>query len=393
LSETLILSYRYRLLPSKRQHAALKHVLEEQRILYNAALQERIECYKKTGKSRSYMDQCQGLSEWRKEDVEFPANLQRWTLKRLDNAYSAFFRRLKKNSGKAGFPRFRSKNRWKSFGFAEFAGIRLKNNRLYFKGIPSGLKIHLHRQLPENADIRSCTFTHDLKGWYVSLQVKIPCAEKREIVSPIGIDVGLKEFAVFSDETVIPNPRIAKKAQKQLRVAQRALSRAKRGSKRRLEAKRRVAVLHRKIANTRNTFLHQISAAIVKQYDAIAVEKLNVANMVQSTMAKSIHDASWSAFFQMLNYKAARAGVQLVSVDPRNTSQLCSGCGAIVKKRLKDRVHACEECGLVLDRDHNAAINILERAMNSFSGVAVRKKVNVDHRITRSSENVSLLSS
>ena len=391
MSETLILSYRYRLLPSKRQHAALKHILEEQRILYNAALQERIECYKKTGKSRSYMDQCRGLSEWRKEDADLPANLQRWTLKRLDNAYSAFFRRLKKSSGKAGFPRFRSKSRWKSFGFAEFSGIQLKNNRLYFKGMPSGLKIHLHRLLPENADIRSCTFTHDLKGWYVSLQVKILCAEKREIVNPIGIDVGLKEFAVFSDETVIPNPRIARKAQKQLRVAQRALSRAKRGSKRRLEAKRRVAVLHRKIANTRNTFLHQISADIVKQYDAIAVEKLNVANMVHSTMAKSIHDASWSTFFQMLNYKAARAGVQLVSVDPRNTSQLCSGCGAIVKKRLKDRVHACEECGLVLDRDHNAAINILARGINSFSGVVARKKVNVDHQITRSSENVSLL--
>ena len=93
-----------------------------------------------------------------------------------------------------------------------------------------------------------------------------------------------------------------------------------------------------------------------------------------------------------LNYKAARAGVQLVSVDPRNTSQLCSGCGAIVRKRLKDRVHACEECGLVLDRDHNAAINILARGMNSFSGVVARKKVNVDHRIMRSSENVSLLS-
>lgn len=385
--ETQIISYRFRLLPTKQQHAALKYILEEQRALYNAALQERIDCYKKTGKSRTYMDQCRAVTELRKEDAEFPVNLQRWTLKRLEESYAAFFRRLKRNNGKAGFPRFRGKSGWRSFGFAEFSGIKIKINRLHFKGMPGSLRIHMHRQLPENADMRSCTITHDLKGWYVSLQVKMPCAEKRDLVRVVGVDVGLKEFAVLSDQTVIPNPRIARKAEKQMRIAQRKVSRAKRGSKGRERTKRQVAVLSRKIANTRKTFLHQTSAALVKQYDGIAVEALNVSKMVHTTMARSIHDASWSAWFEMLKYKAARAGVQLIAVNPHNTSQLCSGCGAIVRKRLQDRTHACLECGLVLDRDHNAALNILDRG---FSGVVARREANVEQWFKRSPENISL---
>lgn len=387
--EYQVLSYRFRLLPTKRQHVALRYILEEQRALYNAALEERIGCYKKTGKNRTYIDQCKAVTELRKENYEFPLNLQRWTLKKVEESYKAFFRRLKKKNGKVGFPRFKGKEGWKTFGFNEIPGLKLKTNRLQFKGMPGPLRMHMHRQMPENADIRSCTFTQDLKGWYVSFQVKVPCAEKRTAKRLVGIDVGLKEFAVLSDQTVIPNPRFARKAEKQMRIVQRKLARAKRGSKGRARAKHRLAVLHRKIANTRKTFLHQTSAALVKNYDGTAVEELKINNMVHTNMARSIHDASWGMFYEMLKYKAARAGTQYVAVDPHYTSQLCSGCGGIAKKSLKDRVHECLSCGLVLDRDHNAAINILERGTPSFSGVLARKEGNVEQWFKRSPENIN----
>ena len=151
----MILTHRYRLLPHKSQHRALERLLHAQRELYNAALEERIDCYRKTGKTRTYIDQCKALTEWRREFPEWgelPANLQRWTLKRLDEAFQAFFRRLKARRGKAAFPRFRGNGRWEAFGFNEFKGIRFDGNRLRFAGMPGGLKVHLHRALPEDAE-------------------------------------------------------------------------------------------------------------------------------------------------------------------------------------------------------------------------------------------------
>ncbi len=147
----MILTYRYRLLLLKSQYRALERLCASQRELYNAALEERIDSYRKTGKTRTYIDQCKALTECRQElpDMsELPANVQRWTLKRLDDAFQGFFRRLKARSGKAGFPRFRGKGRWEAFGFAEFRGIRFDGKRLRFAGMPGGgLKVHLHREL------------------------------------------------------------------------------------------------------------------------------------------------------------------------------------------------------------------------------------------------------
>lgn len=142
-------------------------MLESQRQLYNAALEERIGAFRKAGVTRNYVDQCGALTEWRRSDPEaaaVPLCLQRWTLKQLEEAYRGFFRRLK-GGGKPGFPRFRGKGRFESFGFAEFSGIRLDNRRLRFKGLPGGLRVHFHRPLPQDARIRSCVFSRDDKGW------------------------------------------------------------------------------------------------------------------------------------------------------------------------------------------------------------------------------------
>jgi putative transposase len=365
----VILTYRYRLLPLKSQHRALERLCAAQRELYNAALEERIDCYRKTGKTRTYIDQCRALTACRRELPEMgalPANLQRWTLKRMDDAFQGYFHRLKARSGKAGFPRFRGKERWEAFGFNEFSGIQFDGKRLRFAGMPGGIKLHLHRPLPDDADIRSCVFRRDGSGWFICLQIKIEVAEKRSVASAVGVDLGLKVFAWCSDNVVIPNPRIARRAEKELRRRQRALARCKRGSLRRHKVRAQVARLHRKIADTRNTWLHQKSAELVKRADVIVVEDLNVSNMLRHpTLARSIADASWSRFVSMLAYKAEKAGGHLIRVDPRNTSQECSGCHELVPKLLAVRTHACPSCGLHIPRDYNSSLNILRAGIGA----------------------------
>lgn len=365
----MIMTFRYRILPSKRQHRALEVVLDAQRVLYNAALEERIDCYRKTGKGVSYIDQCKSLTLCRQSlsDMdELPVNLQRWTLKRMDDALQGFFRRLKAKGGNAGFPRFRGKGRWNSFGFAQFSGITLRDGRLRFSGMPNGIKIHLHRPLPKGADIRSCVFRRDGLGWHVSLSIAIEAVEKRTVSTMIGIDLGLKVFAYCSDGVVLPNPRVARNAERAQRVAQRALSRCRRGSNRRRKVKATLTRLHRKIANTRSTWLHQQSAALINRADLIVVENLNVKNMIRHpTLARSIADASWSKFLGMVRYKAEKAGAHLIRVDPRNTSQRCSGCNELVPKSLAVRTHSCPSCGLSIDRDWNASLNILRAGLSA----------------------------
>ena len=181
-------TFKYRLLPSKAQHRRLEEICESQRVLYNAALEERMDCYRKTGKGRSYMDQCKAVTELRKteEYSGIALNIQRWTLKRLDDSYQGFFRR-------GGFPRFKGYTRWKAFGFAELCGFSIKDKKVRIKGIPTPIRAHMHR--PLLGEIKSCVFRRDLKGWYICLQCAIPATEAQHIGPEIGIDVGLESFA------------------------------------------------------------------------------------------------------------------------------------------------------------------------------------------------------
>ena len=360
----MILTFRYRLLPTKRQYRALDSILEDQRQLYNAALEERIDAYRKAGITRTLFDQCKALTEWRREDPQaaaLPANLQRWTLRRLHEAYLAFFRRLKAG-GKPGFPRFRGKGRFASFGFLEFSGIRFERARLRFKGMPGGLRVHLHRPLPEGAAVRSCVISRGTKGWHVGFAVEVKEAPLRRGDRIVGIDLGITTFAALSDGGLIPSLRAARRAERQLRIAQRALARKARGSGNRRKARVDLARRHAAIARVRTNYLHQASARLVREYDTIVVEKLNVKGLARSALAKDVQDASWAKFISMLRYKAECAGSRLVEVDSDDTSQDCSSCGTRVPKKLSDRRHDCPTCGLVIDRDLNAARNILNRA-------------------------------
>lgn len=357
------LTFKYRCLPTKAQHEALAKILDDQRFLYNAALQERIDAYRRARKSISYIDQCKSLTEIRKalsEWAAYPLNLQRGTLDRLEKAFQGFFRRVKRGDT-PGFPRYRGRGRFDSFTFAEFRSITFDGKRIRFKGLPGGLSVHLHRPLPEGK-ILTATFKRDCKGWSVAFVVKVPIAPQRDSDRAVGIDVGLASLATLSTGEQIPNPRIALRAEKRLRVKQRALARCQRRSRRREKRKRQLARLHLKIRNARATYLHQVSALLVREYDRIAVERLNVKGLSQSRLAKSIHDAGWSGFKEKLRYKAACAGAELIEVEPAGTSQTCPECGAVRKKTLTERTHRCD-CGCVMDRDHAAALVILRRAV------------------------------
>ena len=363
----MFLTYKYLLLPTKRQRQELDSICEEQRQLYNGALQERNWVYEKTKKSLTLYDQCKSLTEWRNVDQEaskLPSTLQRWTLRRLDNAFKAFMKGAKKDPERWGKPRYRSAKRWHSFGFSEFSGITLRDKRIKFKGLSSSIRVNFHRELPKGAEIKSCVFTKIANHWYVAFQIKVDIPEKlQSIKNAIGIDVGLNNFVFASDGSSIPNPRFARKAEKKIAEYNRRLARCKKGSNRRKKVKLQLAKAHLDVKNARRTFLHQWSRDLVDNYDLICHEDLEVANMAKSNMAKSIYDAGWSTLFQFIAYKAEGAGKHVRVVDPRFTSQECPGCGVRRRKSLADRIHKCESCGLEMDRDHAAAQVILSRGV------------------------------
>jgi putative transposase len=358
-----VLTYKYRLLPTKRQHATLREILEQQRLLYNAALEERISAYTKAKKSIWLMDQQKSLTVCRREIPEMaalPLNIQRGTLGRLDKAFQGFYSRVKRRE-KPGFPRFQGKNRFQSFEFAHIKGLRFDGKRIRFKGLDSGLKVHMHRPLPEG-EILMAKFKRDAKGWFVLLIIRTAVSEKRQPNSAVGLDVGIKTLVATSDGLLIPNPRPARSAEKAMRRRLRQLSRCKKKSRKRQIAKIRVAKLHQKISNSRNTYLHQISAMLVTQYDIIAVEALNTKGMARSRLARDINDAAWGKLRLLLEYKAERAGIHFIEVNPKHTSQTCPECGNIKPKNLNEREHNCP-CGCSLDRDVAAAKIILKRAV------------------------------
>lgn len=362
----LIRSYRYKLNPTKRQHVALESVLESQRQLYNAALQERIDCYKKTGKGIRYYDQQKSLTEIRLFDTDYSdisACLSRWTLLAIDQTYKGFFRRVKSGQ-KAGFPRFKTRDRWNTFGFSEMNGVRItKDKKLAIKGIKGKIRVNWHRAMTSD-DVKMCSITKSGKNWHISFRTETHDPDQADVKSITGIDLGISSLATLSNGDKIEPLKATKQYAKELRLKQRKLSRCKRNSNNRKKQRVMAAKVHTKIKNTRQTYLHQVSRKLVNTYDLIALEDLKIANMVRNpSLSKSIYDCSWSTLIHMLTYKAEEAGKLVVKVNPRNTSQECSGCHNIVKKTLGQRIHDCPHCGICIDRDHNAAINILNRAV------------------------------
>ena len=353
-------TFQYRAIINKETESNCLHWLTLCRILYNLALEQKISIYRQYEKSISCIDQKNQLPELKAGFPEFKtvgSQVLQDVIERLQKAFDAFFRRIKSKAEKAGFPRFKGKDRYDSFTLKQ-AGWKLEGRYMYITGL-GRFKLFLSR--PIEGDIKTVTVRRSSSGkWFVYFSCdNVPVKEIPEAIAEVGIDVGIKEFLVDSTGRSVPNPKFFRHSEKILRRRQRALARKVRGSQRRGKARILVAKAHEKISNQRKDFLHKVANFYIGAYQTIYVEALNIKGMVKNRhLSKSIADASWGIFFRLLTEKAEGAARQVIKVNPRNTSQLCSQCGEKVPKKLSVRVHACPFCGLVLSRDHNAAINI-----------------------------------
>ncbi len=358
-------TYQYRLYPYQEQEDALDTILRQSCLLYNETLKHRRDVYKYTGQSVSYPAQWERFREDRKARLEdfglLNATSVQQLLRRLDKTFVAFFRRLK-DGDKPGFPRFKPAQRFRSVEYRHGDGLKLTGDRLHVQHVGE-VKVKLHRDVPEGC-LQHVVVTRKAGKWFVSFQGDDgnEPAKPRTDGKEIGIDMGLHSLLACSDGTLINNPRWLRRSLKKLRKAQRALARKTRFSWRWWQCKRRVEALHAKIANQRKDYLHRLTYRMTKSFARIAVEDVSPRFMIANRhLALSASDASWAMFRSMLDYKAERAGCVVLEVDAKHTSQACSGCGLIEKKRLSQRWHSCR-CGTELDRDVNAAVNILNKA-------------------------------
>ena len=360
---------------SKRQREALCGALETSRLLYNAGLEERSGAWRKAMVRIGFYDQCKSLTELSGDPSlqGLPVTLLRWPLKRLELSFKGFFRRVRQGQV-PGFPRFRSITRWNSFGYTDRCGWKLVGRRLDLSRI-GRFRLHLHR--PLEGELRSLAIKREGRKWIALISLEVANAEHHPGPS-IGLDLGLTRLATLSNGEILANPREGKRRARAIAAAGRALARATRGSKRRRRLKDRLACLKRREANARSTYLHQQSAALVRRYGTIVIEQLNIKNMMRSAkgsveepgikvaqksgLNRSISDAAWGRFITFLVYKAARAGGQVIRVNPHNTSNLCSRCGHLTQTKIGDDF-SCMDCGHTIDRDHNAALNILARGV------------------------------
>ncbi len=363
---------KYRMKPTKAQTHQLDSQLEECRCLYNHFLAERRDAWEQRHESLTYHKQaitlpvlkqgCTALSLVHSQVLQNVAV-------RIDLAFKAFFRRWKAGEKAPGYPRFRGYGRYDSMTFPQYGnGCQMAGGVLKLSKV-GALRVVQHR--PLEGTPKTCTIRRSSTDkWYVTIACEMEAQPLPTTGEAVGIDVGLLSFAALSTGERTPCPKFLRTDEKDLKRTQRKLSAAIKGTPERRTRRKIVGRVHERITNRRTNFAHQESHRLVKRFDVIAVEDLSVNTMVHNhCLAKSIQDAAWSQFAMFLAYKAAYAGRQFVAVNPAYTSQDCSTCGHRHKKALAERVHSCGCCGLTLDRDHNAALNILRLGLQSLGRV------------------------
>jgi putative transposase len=379
-------AYQYRLRLTTAQQNTLDEWLELCRRQYNYRLGERFQWWEQNrcdvnacplvchlsklkdrpnlySQKRDLVNSKQLFAEYK----DIPSHTLQDVIARVDKTFERWLKG-DVNGKRSGKPRFKGKGRYRSLGFPD--PIKPEHISGKFIQLPKlgKLKLILHRPIPDGFKIKTAAITQKVDGYYITLSLQdtsVPdlSPDLPTMDNTIGIDLGLKAFLVTDEGKEVTIPQPYRKAQKRLKRFQRSLSRKSKGSNRRKKALKRIAKQHLKVANQRKDFHYKTAKKLLAQGKHVAHEKLNVKGLAKSRLAKSVNDAGWSTFVQILSIKAERAGLRAIAVNPNGTTQTCSGCGTKVPKTLKDRIHACPECGLTLDRDHNAALNIKHLAV------------------------------
>jgi putative transposase len=366
------------------------YTLELLRRHWNFALGQRLDWLRRT---RCQIDRCSIVSEpigeipskvdyytqqsdLKQTKVLFPDYKNIWSesqqvnLQRLNKAWERWL--FPDKTGKrGGRPKFKKTGELRSFVYPRIncpkAGAHLSDGVLKLSKIGE-MPVVMHRPLPDGFSLKTCTIVHKADGWYCCISMQDEAVPEPmpldEVKSAVGVDVGLKEFLTTSDGEAVPIQQTYRKTQSHLARQQRKLARKEKGSKRSNRQKNKIARIYQRIGRIRENFHYNTAHKLVINYDLIAVEDLNIKGLARTRLSKSILDAAWGRFITILDAVAVKCGVRVVKVSPYSTSQDCSGCGAKVPKTLSIRLHECHRCGLQMDRDENAARNILDRALN-----------------------------
>jgi putative transposase len=358
-------TFQFRLYPTRHQDTLLLKILDACRWVYNETLATRKNAWEKDQKTISLYDANKLLPAWKVENPELGrvhSQVLQNVQERVDLAFQAFFRRVK--SGDApGYPRFKGKGRYDSFTFKQ-SGFTVQDKGLSLSKIGT-VEIIFHR--PIEGKIKTLTVRKDRVGnWFACFSCEVEISPLPPIDQVVGIDLGLTTFAVCSDGKEIKRERWMKRDAKDIARLQRKKEKFAKGSSERKVVVKALQHAYQRQANQRKNFAHQESRKLVNEYQFIAFEDLNIKGMQaqgNKVINRGVADVAWNQFVQITSYKAVGAGRSVVLVDPKNTTQICSGCGEIVPKDLSVRTHACPHCGLKLGRDQNAALNILSRGL------------------------------
>ncbi len=363
--------YKFRIYPDAKRQLEIDERLILAQQFYNRLLEKSIDAYK-NGKTKVSMAQFNRfVKEIIQEDQRFMKLYSQTRCEieyRLMKAYQNFFRIIKSGERRKGFPRFRSQDRYKSITYPQDNGsFSIEKNRLRVSRIGT-MKIELHRSI--EGTIKTLSIKKNAGNYYAIFstiqEIEIPRIKN---TNPVGIDVGLETFATLSNGTKIQKPNFARKREKKLALWQRIVARKEKGSKNREKAKLKLSKSWQEVNNQTDDYLHKITNQLINsEYTSFAVEKLNIKNMVRNhNLARSIYNASWNKFIQILTYKAESAGMKVIPVVPADTTRTCSNCRNVQDVDLDERIYICNRCGMQKDRDINAAINILEKAREGHS--------------------------
>lgn len=370
--KTIYKSYKFRIYPTKKQEVLLGKHFGCVRFVFNRFLNERQEEYLNNGNSLNYYDNSKVLTKLKKELIwlkDVNSQSMQSALRNLDVAYNRFFKKIAK------FPKFKKKTDKQSFHIPQL--LTIKNGKLSIRKFKEGIRINIHRQI--EGEILNGTVTKTATGkYYVSIVCKVEHQELPPTNSSVGVDTGIKNLAILSDGVKYENIKSLRTSLKKLKYEQRQLSKKMKGSGQRNKQKRKLALIHEKVANTRKDHLHKVSTDIIKNHDVICVEDLAVKNMMKNhKLAQALSDVSLGMFYEMLTYKASWNNKTIVKIDRFfPSSKMCSNCNWINQElTLKDREWTCVCCGTAHDRDINASKNILLQGLNVLSGLGTNSDI------------------